>query len=185
MAVAVLRRDGLLAADDRVLYVDLDAHQGNGVARVFADDPSVFLFDLYNRDIYPHDTEARRRIDCDLPVPSGYDDSRYLATVTKELPRFLDALAGPLQSKPRLAFYNAGTDVLAGDPLGRMGVSADAVFERDRFVLEAITQHSIPCVVLPSGGYTRESHRLVARTAGWILETFGAAVRASQTGAMS
>jgi histone deacetylase 11 len=56
VAVAVLRHDGLLAADDRVLYVDLDAHQGNGVARVFAHDPKVFLFDLYNRDIYPHDT---------------------------------------------------------------------------------------------------------------------------------
>jgi histone deacetylase 11 len=138
---------------------------------VFAYDPGVFLFDLYNRDIYPHDTEARRRIDCDLPVPSGYDDSRYLATVTKELPRFLDALCAPGKNKPRLAFYNAGTDVLAGDPLGRMNVSADGIYERDRFVIDAVTRRGIPCVVLPSGGYTRQSYRLVARTAAWVLET--------------
>jgi histone deacetylase 11 len=173
VAVAVLRRDGLLGRTDRVVHVDLDAHQGNGVARVFADDPSVFLLDLYNRDIYPHDAEARRRVDCDLPVPSGYDDARYLATVTRELPRFLDALCGPGRAKPHLAFYNAGTDVLSGDPLGRLDVSAAGIFERDRFVIGELSRHQVPTVILSSGGYTRASFQLLARTAAWVLETQG------------
>lgn len=167
VAVAVLRRDGDLAGGDRVLYIDLDAHQGNGVARVFERDPTVFIFDVYNREIYPCDSQARRRIDCDLPVPSGYDDGRYLGTLRRELPRFLDAFSGP---GPRLAVYNAGTDVFAGDPLGRLSVSAEGVFERDRFVIDELSRRGIPCLMLPSGGYTRESYRLIARTATWVLE---------------
>jgi histone deacetylase 11 len=171
VAVAVLRRDGLLKSSDRVVHVDLDAHQGNGVARVFADDPAVSLFDQYNRHIYPNDAAARARLDRDVPVGSGCSDERYLDTLRAELPGFLDDLAATPPNKPRLAFYNAGTDVLAGDPLGRMNVSAEGVFERDRFVIELLAARGIPCVVLPSGGYTRESYRLLARTAGWVLDT--------------
>jgi hypothetical protein len=40
----------------------------------------------------------------------------------------------------------------ARDRLGRMSVSADAVFERDCFVLEELSRRQIPCVVVPSGG---------------------------------
>ena len=171
VAVAVLRRDKLLAASDRVVHVDLDAHQGNGVARVFAEDPAVSLFDLYNRHIYPNDATARARLDCGVPVSSGCADDRYLDTLRGELPPFLhDAMATP-SDPPRLAFYNAGTDILAGDPLGQLDVSAEGVFERDRFVIEALVARQIPCVVLPSGGYTRESYRLLARTAAWVLDT--------------
>jgi len=169
VAVAVLRRDNRLGMTDRILYIDLDAHQGNGVARVFAEDRSVFIFDLYNRQIYPNDAEARRRIDHDVPIPSGYDDARYLGALRRELPRFLDGIARLPGAAPRIAVYNAGTDILAGDPLGRLSVSADGVFERDRIVLTELARRKIPCVVLPSGGYTRESYKLIARTAEWLL----------------
>lgn len=174
VAVAVLRRDNRLGMTDRVVYIDLDAHQGNGVARVFAEDRSVFIFDLYNRQIYPSDAEARRRIDHDLPIPSNYDDSRYLGTLRRELPHFLDGLSKLPGAAPRLAVYNAGTDIVAGDPLGRLNVSPDGVFERDRFVLMEMARRNLPCVMLPSGGYTRESYRLIARTAEWLLTRDGA-----------
>ena len=95
IAITMLRDAGVLAPDDRVVYVDLDAHQGNGVARVFVDDPRVFIFDVYNELIYPRDAHARRRIDCDLPVPPGCDDGRYLSLLRAELPPFLDARRAP------------------------------------------------------------------------------------------
>jgi histone deacetylase 11 len=169
VAIAVLRRDGLLGESDRVLYIDLDAHQGNGVARAFARDPTLFIFDLYNSEIYPHDTEARRRIDCDVPVTTGYDDGRYLGALRHELPAFLDFFKG--ERKPKLAFYNAGTDVLVGDPLGWMCVSARGVLERDRYVLEQLAERDIPCAMMTSGGYTRTSYELVAGTAAWLVES--------------
>jgi histone deacetylase 11 len=89
LAVTLLRRSGELAGDDRVLYIDLDAHQGNGVARVFNTDPRVFIFDMYNRSIYPRDREAQRRVDCNLPISSGCLERDYFQTLRTELPIFI------------------------------------------------------------------------------------------------
>ena len=169
VALTLLREAGAIAEDHRVAYIDLDAHQGNGVARVFVDDPRVFIFDVYNEAIYPRDAHARRRIDCDLPIPSGYEDGRYLSLLRAELPPFLDALSRP--RPPGLAIYNAGTDVFAGDPLGCLSLSADGILARDRFVLTQLTERNIPWLMLPSGGYTRESYKLIARTVAWALRT--------------
>ena len=171
VAVASLRASGELTSADRILYIDLDAHQGNGVARVFEHDRSVFILDAYNAVIYPRDAHARRRIDCDLPLMPGCPGAHYLRTIEAEVPKFIDALARG-SPPPRLAVYNAGTDILAGDPLGQMSVPADTVLERDRLVIRHLADRHIPTVILPSGGYTRDSYRLVAATAEWVLRTF-------------
>ncbi|MBI1369563.1 MAG: hypothetical protein GC162_13025 [Planctomycetes bacterium] len=47
-----------LAPSDAVVYIDTDAHQGNGVARCFKDNPRVLMFDMFNGSIYPRDSEA-------------------------------------------------------------------------------------------------------------------------------
>lgn len=170
VAITLLREEGLLSEDDRVVYIDLDAHQGNGVARVFFNEPRVFIFDIYNEQIYPADIHARRRIDCDLPIPSGYDDGRYLSTLRGELPSFLDSVSK--SRRPALAIYNAGTDVLAGDPLGYLRVSAEGILKRDQFVLSQLTERDIPWLMLPSGGYTRESYRLIADSIAWAMRNW-------------
>jgi histone deacetylase 11 len=89
------------------------------------------------------------------------DDAGYLNVLRHYLPPFLGK--GPYA----LAFHNAGTDVLKGDPLGRLGLSADAVLARDRFVIESLERAGIPWVMVPSGGYTEESYKLVADTVVW------------------
>ena len=58
-ALGVGQRDRLLATDERVLYVDLDAHQGNGHERDFLHDDRVHIIDMYNKLIYPNDTQAK------------------------------------------------------------------------------------------------------------------------------
>ena len=130
----------------------------------------MFIFDVYNELIYPRDAHARRRIDCDLPISPGYDDAQYLALVRKELPAFLEGVSR--SRKPALAVYNAGTDVVDGDPLGYLRVSADGVLARDQLVLTELRSRGIPTLMLPSGGYTRQSYALVARTVAWAIRTF-------------
>jgi histone deacetylase 11 len=170
LAVHALRRDGALNDDDKVVYVDCDAHQGNGVCRAFAGDNRVFIYDCYNAAIYPHDAQARRRIDCDVPLMPNQIDREYLAALTSTLPAFLDGVS---KSKPpALAIYNAGTDIFRGDPLGAMAVTAAGVLERDRFVLHQLVGRGIPTVMLPSGGYTRESYQLIADTVANVLQTW-------------
>ncbi len=173
LAVHDLRESGRLAATAAVAYVDLDAHQGNGVAHVFFDDAQLKIFDMYNAEIYPaHDTKARSRIDHDIPLPAFCPEGRYLDLLGSELPRFLDTLCA--SSPVELAIYNAGTDVLRGDPLGALDLGEEAIRQRDRFVIEQMTGRGIPTLILPSGGYNKASHRLIADTAGFIIERYGA-----------
>ena len=141
---------------ERIMVVDLDAHQGNGVESIYRDDPSVAVLDLYNGEIFPGDEAARAGIRWDHPLHSGTTGAEYLALLREALPRALDEL------EPQFLVYNAGTDIVAGDPLGLLEVEPEGVVERDLFVLESAIERTIPTLTVPGGGYTEESHRLVA-----------------------
>jgi len=170
IAIERLRRSGdLVAGRDRVMIVDLDAHQGNGHERVAASDDDIFIFDMYNRDIYPSDEEARRRIDYDVPLAAGADDTVYLQQLRKHLPA---ALAAARQ--PSLAFYIAGTDVYEHDQLGGMSVSPEGILARDRFVFNTLVNAGVAVIMLAGGGYSRESYRHIVSTVEYVFETWGA-----------
>lgn len=167
LIVRQLRQESLLKSEDTIVYVDLDAHQGNGVCHQFQSDRQVVIYDMYNQDNYPaSDLVARARIDVNLPLPFGCPGTRYLATLHEKFPAFLDTLPSP---RPRLAIYNAGTDVYAGDQLGGLNLSEEDILERDLFVLQQFQQRRIPFVMLLSGGYSRQSYRLVANTVSHLL----------------
>ena len=50
-----------------------------------------------------------------------------------------------------LIIYNAGTDILEGDPLGCMNITPNAIIERDDIVFNEALQRHIPIVMLLSG----------------------------------
>lgn len=162
LALAIHRASGRLGRDEHVAVIDLDAHRGNGFESIVAGDTRVSVLDVFNFQAYPGMSD----VDIDdkpfmIPVHSRTNEETYLGTVQEALPRFLDH-AGPV----RLAFYNAGTDVLAGDRLGGLAVSPSGVEARDRAVLGALASRGIPTVVTISGGYSEGSCRLVANLAG-------------------
>jgi histone deacetylase 11 len=175
LAIAALRKSERLGEKDKVVYVDLDAHQGNGVCRSFLKDSRVFVYDQYNQNIFPADILAQRRIDCDVPLYQGCHEADYLAALRKSLPVFLDSICR--SGDVKLAVYNAGTDIYAADQLGGLNVSPAGILERDRFVLNELTQRQVPTTVVLSGGYSRESYIFVAEMVGYILETWGQAKR--------
>jgi histone deacetylase 11 len=167
ISIASLRQSGQLTPTDSIAIIDLDAHQGNGLARIFERDSSIHILDMYNRDIYPQDALAIARIDRNLPLGSGTRDAEYLDKLQQYLPAFLQ------QIRPKIAFYNAGTDIYEHDPLGRLKISAEGVLARDRFVFQTLVTAEIPVVMVLSGGYTTESYQLVARSIGEVWETWG------------
>jgi histone deacetylase 11 len=168
IAITMLRQSQQITMDDSILVIDLDAHQGNGVARIFESDPAVQILDMYNQDIYPQDEQAIARIDCNLPIASRTGDVEYLDRLKQSLPRFLQQI-----ERPKIAFYNAGTDIYQDDPLGQLNVSAQGVLERDRFVFHTLVAAGIPVVMVLSGGYTAQSYQLVASSVGDVWETWG------------
>uniref|UniRef100_A0A2P2MIQ7 histone deacetylase n=2 Tax=rosids TaxID=71275 RepID=A0A2P2MIQ7_RHIMU len=140
----------------RVMIIDLDAHQGNGHEMDFSNDRRVYILDMYNPGIYPFDYAARRYIDQKVEVVSGTTTVEYL----KKLDEALE-VAGQ-RFNPELVIYNAGTDILNGDCLGRLKVKPDGVINRDEKVFKFARERNIPVVMLTSGGYMKSSARVIA-----------------------
>jgi histone deacetylase 11 len=140
----------------KVLYIDLDVHQGNGPERDFLGDDRVLIMDVYNRYIFPGDTEAKKAIDMELAL--GYDkqDSEYLPIIEKNLEKLLD------EKKIDFIFYNAGTDIMSGDPLGAWDISDQGVIKRDEIVFKAAKKRGIPIVMVLSGGYQKKNAKVIA-----------------------
>ncbi|MER3480536.1 MAG: histone deacetylase [Meiothermus sp.] len=143
VAVANLRAEGYWG---RVLIVDLDAHQGNGTAVFFQNDPSVFTLSLHGERNYPL---RKERGDLDVGLPDGTDDRAYLAALEP-------ALEQAFASQPDLVFFNAGVDVLAKDRFGRLGLSLEGLAERDRMVFGRVRRAGVPLVIVMGGGYNKD-----------------------------
>lgn len=167
IAISCLRDTGEISANDKILVIDLDAHQGNGIERIFYKDKNIYFFDVYNKDIYPKDDYAKQRIDFKIEISSGTSDEEYLDVLNKSL---IDCL-NKIYDEPKLVFYNAGTDIYELDPLGQLQVSKTGIFERDKFIFNTLGAR-IPLAMVLSGGYTRNSYALVAESVAYILKTW-------------
>lgn len=156
-AIKTLQQENLI---QDAVYLDLDAHQGNGVCDIFESDPSLKIFDMYNGEIYPYeDHELRKRVDHNVPLQYGTHGQIYLEILQERLGPFLDRCQGA-----KLLVYNAGSDVVAGDRLGGLQLSKEHVLQRDLYVIEQARQREMSVVFLPSGGYTDISYLLIADT---------------------
>jgi histone deacetylase 11 len=113
------------------MIVDLDAHQGNGHEHDFLNDQRVYIFDMFNYSIYPGDFKAKGRISVinfkqriseairkAVRLKSYTQDEEYMSLLRTNLRRALDEFT------PDLIVYNAGTDVLDGDPLGCLSITS-------------------------------------------------------------
>ncbi len=118
----------------KVAVIDLDVHQGDGTAAIFAGYDSVFTFSADGRHNFPF---RKQRSDFDLEFENGTKDAEYLAQLAEHLPKVF-AL------EPEIVFYQAGVDALATDRLR----------QRDGMVFEAIRKAALPCVVTLGGGYS-------------------------------
>lgn len=136
----------------KILIVDLDVHQGNGTAQIFAHEPRVFTFSMHSGHNYPFHKE---KSDLDVPLPDGIEDAAYLKLLTDTLPRLVE------QVQPDFIFYQSGVDILATDKLGRLKVSMAGCKERDRFVLETCQRHRLPVAVSMGGGYSQKLSDIV------------------------
>src|SRR5574343_1091600 len=145
----------------RVAVVDLDVHQGNGTARIFAQDPSVFTLSLHGEKNFPFRKEPS---DLDVELPDGTGDAAYL----EALERALEELERRFE--PGLVIYRAGADPHEGDRLGRLKLTTDGMAARDRTVLDWAWQRRLPVVLCMGGGYGHDIETTVAvQVQTWII----------------
>lgn len=162
VAVATLRQEGVIR---RAAVVDLDVHQGNGTAAIFAAEPEVFTFSMHQERNYP---AWKPPGDLDLGLDDGTGDAPYLAALTVHLPRIL------ADHHPELVVYLAGADPYCGDQLGGLGLTLDGLRRRDALVLERCRSARIPVAVVLAGGYAVRP----ADTVAIHCATVGEALRA-------
>lgn len=132
----------------KVMIIDLDAHQGNGHERDFLGDSSVYILDFFNPFIYPNDIYAKQAIAESVEIAyNTSSDETYLPTLKKTFQKSLNSF------RPSFIVYNAGTDCMRGDPLGRMQLTAEGIKKRDEIVFQEAFSRNIPILMVLSGGY--------------------------------
>lgn len=129
----------------QALIIDLDVHQGNGSAALFAGKEQVFTFSMHGAGNYPFHKEIS---DWDIPLPDGTDTGTYLQLLENALPSLIN------QVQPDLVFYLSGVDILETDKFGRLKVTPQGCRQRDEMVFSLLQQHGIPCAVAMGGGYS-------------------------------
>lgn len=137
----------------RVAIVDLDVHQGNGTAQIFAADPSVYTMSIHAEKNFPF-----RKVNSDLDVglPDDCADSAYQAAVDSALAQLWTRF------EPQFVFYLAGADPHEGDRLGRLKVSSQGMQTRDQRVFDWAWKHHLPVAFCMGGGYGRDIETTVA-----------------------
>jgi acetoin utilization deacetylase AcuC-like enzyme len=134
----------------RALIIDLDVHQGNGTAAIFADDQRVFTFSMHGERNYP---AQKMRSTLDIGLPDGVTDDAYLQTLSSALPKLIESFS------PEVVFYLAGVDVMAGDRYGRFQLTEPGLRERERMVLDFARAQGLPLVITLAGGYASDAAR--------------------------
>jgi len=154
----------------QVAVIDLDVHQGNGTAAIFADDATVFTFSMHGERNFPF---RKSPGDLDVGLPDGCDDATYLAALR---PALAEVWRRTAERPPGLVFYVAGADPHEGDRLGRLKLTTAGLAARDELVLGQLAERRIPTVVLMAGGYGH----VVDTTVDVHLQTLRIAERAQR-----
>jgi len=106
----------------RVAYVDIDAHHGDGVFYAFESDPDVTIADIHEDGHYLYPGTGfvgetgkgeAKGTKLNLPAPPGADDN-FFARAWPEALEFIRA------AKPEFIILQAGADSIAGDPITHM-----------------------------------------------------------------
>lgn len=149
LAIQSFLDDGLA----RVFYLDVDAHFGDGVQSAFAEDDRVFTLSIHEAGRWP-----MRRGDAygpggewdraggmarNLPVPAELNDSE-LAWLREEA--VLPLIDG---FRPQAIVVQCGADALADDPMTKLALSNQALWE----TVGSVVGRAPRLLVLGGGGY--------------------------------
>jgi acetoin utilization deacetylase AcuC-like enzyme len=143
VAIRKLQREQLI---ERALVVDVDVHQGNGTAAIFANDDSVFTLSIHQFNNYPY---FKPPSDIDVHLEDGVGDEEYLERLDRAVEKALRSF------DPQLLMYVAGADPYKEDQLGGLALTIEGLMERDRLVFSIARHRKIPVCVTLAGGYAR------------------------------
>lgn len=156
IGIAILRarnRYGL----DRIAYVDIDAHHGDGVFYEFEKDPLTFIADVHEdgKYLFPGTGSREERgkgsaegTKLNLPVAPGSTDKEFISAFD-EVERFVDQVA-----KPDLIILQCGADCIDGDPLTHLRYSPESHKYASKSLIKLADKYCEGRIIaLGGGGY--------------------------------
>ncbi|KAI5169910.1 histone deacetylase 1/2 [Pancytospora epiphaga] len=154
----------LLKVYERVLYIDIDVHHGDGVEEAFyiSDRVMTLSFHKYG-DYFPGTGRLEdiglskgRGYSINVPLKDGIDDESYASVFRPVVQRIVDVFG------PSAIILQCGADSISGDKLGCFNLSNVGHGDCVKFV----KGFNIPLIILGGGGYTIEN---VAKV--WTYDT--------------
>jgi histone deacetylase 1/2 len=154
----------LLKHHQRVLYIDIDIHHGDGVEEAFYNSNRVMTLSLHKFGEYFPGTGDWMDVgygkgegySVNGPLRDGMDDESYRYLFRPVLDRIMTRF------QPTAILLQCGADSLAGDRLGCFNLSLKGHGD----CVAAVRDYNVPTLVVGGGGYTM---RNVARC--WAYET--------------
>ncbi|XP_064625445.1 probable histone deacetylase 1-B [Lineus longissimus] len=154
----------LLKYHQRVLYVDIDIHHGDGVEEAFYTTDRVMTVSFHKYGEYFPGTGDLRDIGAgrgkyyavNFPLRDGIDDDSYESIFCPVLTKVMEMY------QPSAVVLQCGADSLSGDRLGCFNVTLKGHGK----CVEFVKKYNLPLLMLGGGGYTI---RNVARC--WTYET--------------
>ncbi|CAH2604949.1 Acetoin utilization protein AcuC [Rhodovastum atsumiense] len=143
---ALLMLEWLGQGLERIVYLDIDAHHGDGVQDAFHADARVFTLSIHEAERWPHTGAATDRaggMARNLPVPRGCNDSEFRYLMQQAVLPLIRAF------RPQAILLQSGADGLEEDPLARLSLSNNTHFE----VVAALRGLAPRLVVVGGGGY--------------------------------
>lgn len=137
---------------DRIAYVDIDAHHGNGVQGAFYEEDQVLVVSLHEtgRTLYPwsgFETEIGegrgKGFNINVPLEPGTDDEVYEMAFDRVVAPALEAF------QPKLIIAQIGADTLISDPLTHLRLTNNSY----RSVVRKLANASPLFLALGGGGY--------------------------------
>jgi len=143
---------------ERIAYVDVDVHHGDGVQAAFYDDPRVLTVSVHQTPLtlwpgtgFPEETgdpDKALGSAVNLALPNGTDDSGWLRAFSAVVPSVLKAF------DPQIIVSQCGCDAHHEDPLADLALTVDG--QRASYRLMHDLAHEI-CdgrwIALGGGGY--------------------------------
>lgn len=164
---AVLAIKRLLKDGKRVVYVDIDAHHGDGVESAFADNDQVLTISIHENGFYLFPgtgfvenmgKDKGKGFSVNVPLLPGANDEVFADAFEDIVPAFIEAF------KPDVLVTQLGVDSFTTDPLTHISITTNGFSE----MLERFRSFGLPWIALGGGGYDLDNVKR-AWTLAWAV----------------
>jgi acetoin utilization protein AcuC len=169
IAVEYLRKK---FAVQRIAYVDIDAHHGDGVFYGFESDPDLIFADIHEdgRYLYPGTGASNetgvgraRGTKLNLPIPPGSNDEEF-HKAWQRVEAYIEA------AEPEFILMQCGADSLAGDPITTLRWTEEAHATAAASLCRLADKHCGGKIIgTGGGGYNRQN---LARAWTRVVQSF-------------